>query len=208
MRVRIYHIVLYLYFYILSNEMHLIVWPYFSAVKCKVFPVHAVKAYRGIRSVTPLRLNLTTRWKRVVVLHFGCLTPGTEPGTHWIGGWVGPRVNLDFWKGKKYLFLARNEILDRPSHRLVTILATLSRVKFLHLFPRINIKFLCLPTCSAACTNYLDRSLYTDIALLLRSDCFLRNLFETIIYPPLNGTKPDILTVSWNKQQKTSQSSN
>jgi len=23
------------------------------------------------------------------------LLPGKEPGTHWIGGWVGPRVGLD-----------------------------------------------------------------------------------------------------------------
>jgi hypothetical protein len=32
-------------------------------VKCKVFPAHAMKAYRRNRSIAPLILNLDTRGK-------------------------------------------------------------------------------------------------------------------------------------------------
>jgi hypothetical protein len=35
--------------------------------------------------------------------------PGSfTPGTHWLGGWVGPRVGLDAVKKKKSLVLAGN----------------------------------------------------------------------------------------------------
>jgi hypothetical protein len=36
----------------------------------------------------------------------GRFTPGeTAPGTHWIGGWVGPRTSLDDVKKRKFLSL-------------------------------------------------------------------------------------------------------
>jgi hypothetical protein len=34
-----------------------------SVNKGKAFPLHAIKAYRGIRGIAPLILNLGTRWK-------------------------------------------------------------------------------------------------------------------------------------------------
>jgi hypothetical protein len=32
------------------------------------------------------------------------------PGTHWIGGWVGPRARLDEMEEKKYLILPGLEL--------------------------------------------------------------------------------------------------
>jgi hypothetical protein len=41
-------------------------------------------------------LNLGTRWRWVVSFTPQLLYPGERaPGTHWIGGWVGPRAGLD-----------------------------------------------------------------------------------------------------------------
>jgi hypothetical protein len=38
--------------------------------------------------------------------HPGRFTPGERaPGTHWIGGWVGPRFGLDDVKKRKFLTL-------------------------------------------------------------------------------------------------------
>jgi hypothetical protein len=40
------------------------------------------------------------------------------PGTHWIGGWVGPRAGLDDVEKRKFLTLPRLEIrpLGRFTH--------------------------------------------------------------------------------------------
>jgi hypothetical protein len=51
-----------------------------------------------------------------LVLYGGkCLTPGTghfipvkEPGTNWIGGWVGPRADLDVLEKRKISFPYRH----------------------------------------------------------------------------------------------------
>jgi hypothetical protein len=41
-------------------------------------------------------LDLDTSWRRVVSFTPRPLyTRGNSPGTHWIGGWVGPRTGLD-----------------------------------------------------------------------------------------------------------------
>jgi hypothetical protein len=48
-----------------------------------------------------------------------CFTPGEKiPGTHWTGGWVGPRVGLD--TEEKYSCLCRGSNLDRPVVQSVT----------------------------------------------------------------------------------------
>jgi hypothetical protein len=49
----------------------------------------------------------------------GRFTPGERaPGTHWIGGWVGPRTGLDDVETRKFLTLPRLELrsLSRPAH--------------------------------------------------------------------------------------------
>jgi hypothetical protein len=44
----------------------------------------------------------------------GRFTPGEKaPGTHWIGGWVGPRAGLDDVEKRKFLTLPGLEL--RPS---------------------------------------------------------------------------------------------
>jgi hypothetical protein len=56
-----------------------------------------------------LILDLVTRWECVVsVTPRPCFTPGeSTPGTHWTGGWVGPRVGLDTEARGKALCLCR-----------------------------------------------------------------------------------------------------
>jgi hypothetical protein len=55
-----------------------------------------MKAYGGSECIDPRFLDLGTGWRRVAGF-----TPrplylwGKNPRTHWIGGWVGPRVGLD-----------------------------------------------------------------------------------------------------------------
>jgi hypothetical protein len=47
----------------------------------------------------------------------GRFTAGEKtPGTHFIGGWVGPRVGLDYTENKKFLTLPGFELrsLGRP----------------------------------------------------------------------------------------------
>jgi len=57
---------------------------------------HAMKAYWGSKVIAPRILDLGSRWRRVVSFTSGRLTPSERtPGTHWIGGWVGPRAGLD-----------------------------------------------------------------------------------------------------------------
>jgi hypothetical protein len=45
------------------------------------------------------------------------LTPGERiPGTHWIGGWEGPRASLDAGARRKILCPCRGSNPDRPAH--------------------------------------------------------------------------------------------
>ena len=61
---------------------------------CKVLCVHAVKARK--ESTSPL-INIRTRWMWVVKLHVPSFQ-GNNPGTHWIGGWVGVKACLYIMK--------------------------------------------------------------------------------------------------------------
>jgi hypothetical protein len=55
-----------------------------------------MKTYWGSGGIAPRILDLSTRWRWVVSFTPRPLYPrGREPGTHWIGGWVGPRAVLD-----------------------------------------------------------------------------------------------------------------
>jgi hypothetical protein len=50
----------------------------------------------GSGGIAPRILNLSARWRCLVSFTPGGFTPRERtPGTHWIGGWVGPRVGLD-----------------------------------------------------------------------------------------------------------------
>jgi len=63
-------------------------------VKVKFTLEQATKAQRGSRGIA-LLFNLSTRWgvwSMQLPSHF---TPGKRPGTHCIGGWVGPRASLE-----------------------------------------------------------------------------------------------------------------
>jgi hypothetical protein len=64
-----------------------------------------------------LILNLGTRWGWVVsIMPRPRFTPGKiTPGTHWIGGWVGPRAGLDAEARRKILCPCRGSKPDRPA---------------------------------------------------------------------------------------------
>jgi hypothetical protein len=60
-----------------------------------------MKVYGGSGCIDPHFLDLGTSWKWVV-----SFTPGERaPGTHYIGGCVGPRAGLDDVEKKKFLAL-------------------------------------------------------------------------------------------------------
>jgi hypothetical protein len=51
-------------------------------------------------------LDLDTRWKQYVSFMFRPRYPGEKfLGTHWVGGWVGPRVGLDSVKERREKFI-------------------------------------------------------------------------------------------------------
>jgi hypothetical protein len=57
---------------------------------------HAMKAYWEVEVYLHSFFELGTRWRWVVNFTPRLLYPrGRGPGTHWIGGWVGPRAVLD-----------------------------------------------------------------------------------------------------------------
>jgi hypothetical protein len=63
-----------------------------------------MKMYWGSGGIVPRLLDLGTGWKWVVSFTPRPLYPqGKSPGTHWIGGWVGPRAILDTVVKRKIL---------------------------------------------------------------------------------------------------------
>jgi hypothetical protein len=71
----------------------------------------------GCKDKIPLNgstiLDLSTRWRWVVCFTLRLLNPWEiDPGTHWIGGWVGPRAGLNAVEKK---ILALPEIEPRLS---------------------------------------------------------------------------------------------
>ena len=66
----------------------------------KVFLVHTMQAYKGTRSIAPF-INLAVDRGEWLTVHPSCSTPGKDPSTHWIGGWVDHRAGLDATKNRK-----------------------------------------------------------------------------------------------------------
>lgn len=75
---------------------NIFIYHLFKRGKGVVFPAHALKACRGVRSTAPLIRNLNVRWRWVVnFTPWPLQTWKRTPCTHWIGGWMGPNTGLD-----------------------------------------------------------------------------------------------------------------
>jgi hypothetical protein len=83
-------------------------------------------------------VDLGTRWRWVV--SFTLREIG--PGTHWIGGWVGPRAGLDAVE-KRQIFPRRESNPGRPAHSPSLYRLRLISGRFLQVFlPNILCIFL------------------------------------------------------------------
>jgi hypothetical protein len=72
----------------------------------------------GSGCIALLFLDLGTSWRWVVSFTPRQLYPrGKRPSTYWIGGWVGPRADLDDVEKIKFLILPGQELqpLGRPA---------------------------------------------------------------------------------------------
>jgi len=60
--------------------------------KGKVFPVHAIKVYRGSRRIYPFILYIVTGRKWIVTF-----APGKTYDARWVRIWLGARAGLDIF---------------------------------------------------------------------------------------------------------------
>jgi hypothetical protein len=73
-----------------------------------------MKKYWGSGGIAP-RIDLGTRRRRVVIFTPRPLySEGKNPGTHWIGSWVGPRAVLDAVVKKKIPILRQESNTRTP----------------------------------------------------------------------------------------------
>jgi hypothetical protein len=74
------------------------------------------------------------------------LPPEKEPGTHWIGGWVGPRASLGNVKKKKLLTLPGLELrpLGGPALRQSLYRLRYPGSLFNQIQGKVKVKSLCL----------------------------------------------------------------
>ena len=85
-----------------------------QVTKDKVFPAHAMNAHRERRGAAPLIHNLGSRWRWAVNFAPRSLCPRERnPGTHWIGGWVGPRAGMDGFGEEKISCSCRDSNHER-----------------------------------------------------------------------------------------------
>jgi len=83
--------------------------------------------YSGGRSIAPLILNLSTNcgeWLTSCPDHL--ITRERVSGTHWAGGWVGPRADLDILEKRKIPCPWPESSPNCWAHGVATILTTLS----------------------------------------------------------------------------------
>jgi hypothetical protein len=76
-----------------------------------------MKAYGGVDEYIHIFLTPTLVGGEWSASRSGRFTPGERsPGTHWIGGWVDPRADLDDVEKRKFLTLQEIELrpLSRP----------------------------------------------------------------------------------------------
>jgi hypothetical protein len=67
-----------------------------SYSKVKVIKHYAMKAYEGVDVYIHVFLTSALVGGEWLASRPGRFTPGErDPGTHWAGGWVGPRAGLD-----------------------------------------------------------------------------------------------------------------
>ena len=73
---------------ILTHSSYQSLFQLISALKDRfkryILLVHALKAYRGIRGIAALYLNLSTGFRCVANFTSRCFTPGRNTSTHWI----------------------------------------------------------------------------------------------------------------------------
>jgi hypothetical protein len=93
---------------------------------------HVIKTYWGTGVIAPHILNLRTKmWVSCQVVSFTSRNPcpGKEnPSTHWIGGWVSSRADLDMVVRRKSTSPCRESNPGRPACSLVSILPQLRRL--------------------------------------------------------------------------------
>jgi hypothetical protein len=91
--------------FIISNMVIMLLLRQFCHIPCMCKKVklslcltkhRAMKTYWGSGGIAPRILDLGTRWRWWSASRPGRFIPRKRaPGTHWIGGWVGPRTVLD-----------------------------------------------------------------------------------------------------------------
>jgi hypothetical protein len=79
------------------ENVYILTFCLFSDMGGKVVPVHhAMKTYWGCGGIAPHIIALAVDGGEWLVSRPGHFIPRVRvPGTHWVGGWVGPRAGLD-----------------------------------------------------------------------------------------------------------------
>jgi hypothetical protein len=90
--------------------------PVQDKTKAKAVPLHAIKALGGERRYSSYSFSTSALdgGESSALGPGRALPSGRTHGTHWTGGWVGPRAGLDTEDRGKILCLCRGSNLDRP----------------------------------------------------------------------------------------------
>jgi len=76
-----------------------------------------MKAYRRSKCMAPPILNVSSRWKCVANVTPWPLYPSEkDPGTRWIGEWVGLMAGLDVLETRNVKSLSKRCTLDNAHH--------------------------------------------------------------------------------------------
>jgi hypothetical protein len=106
-----------------------------------------MKAYEGVEAQLHTFLKSALHGDKWSTSCSGGFTPGERvPGTHWIGGWVGPRIGRNAVAKRKNPFTVycRESKSGRPARSLVTILTeryrlvTILTERYLFQYSRIS----------------------------------------------------------------------